>query len=264
MKCETNFVDHLVNFSEHFYTPDVLTCLNRFKENIIRANYLQITDKMSDREIESRKRKIKHVNDTSSNDDSYGNHGRWTAEEHQLFLEAINQFGREWDKVQAVVKSRSLAQVRSHAQKYFLKLSKNEELEKLSEYELWNLDGYNTTNTSGNGLNHGEHANAFMVLDLMGSILKKLKSKRDEILNSSGYSTHQDSRSSSSSSSSASTTHYDDMKSDDYQHLHHFGDNGFNELQKAIEQLDAKTYKDIAQIYDEKKLETNNDTDEEI
>lgn len=218
---------------------------------------------MSDREIESRKRKIKHVNDTSSNDDSYGNHGRWTAEEHQLFLEAINQFGREWDKVQAVVKSRSLAQVRSHAQKYFLKLSKNEELEKLSEYELWNLDGYNTTNTSGNGQNHGEHANAFMVLDLMGSILKKLKSKRDEILNSSGYSTHQDSHS-SSSSSSASTTHYDDMKSEDYQQLHHFGDNGFNELQKAIEQLDAKTYKDIVQIYDETKLETNNDTDEEI
>jgi SHAQKYF class myb-like DNA-binding protein len=76
--------------------------------------------------------------DNSSTDESSlsafgGNHGRWTSDEHERFIEGINQFGREWDKVQAVVKTRSLAQIRSHAQKYFLKISKNEEMEKFQQ-----------------------------------------------------------------------------------------------------------------------------------
>lgn len=110
-------------------------------------------------------------------------HGRWTSEEHRLFVDAINEFGREWDKVQAVVKTRSLAQVRSHAQKYFLKLSRSEEIERISETESWKSDDKTSF----------EELNAVMVLDLMGKVLKKMKSKRDELVCLSETSSYQDS-----------------------------------------------------------------------
>eukprot|EP00916_Digyalum_oweni_P009229 GHVL01015577.1.p1 GENE.GHVL01015577.1~~GHVL01015577.1.p1 ORF type:complete len:421 (+),score=116.60 GHVL01015577.1:1541-2803(+) len=51
--------------------------------------------------------------------------GRWTAEEHDRFLEAIEQFGRDWRKVQDYVGTRTSAQARSHAQKYFAKLARH-------------------------------------------------------------------------------------------------------------------------------------------
>ncbi len=50
--------------------------------------------------------------------------GRWTQEEHTLFLRALDIYGREWKKVETYVKTRSSAQIRSHAQKYFAKLEK--------------------------------------------------------------------------------------------------------------------------------------------
>jgi SHAQKYF class myb-like DNA-binding protein len=48
--------------------------------------------------------------------------GRWNANEHEAFLQAVQQYGREWKKVAAVIPTRTAAQVRSHAQKYFWKL----------------------------------------------------------------------------------------------------------------------------------------------
>lgn len=52
--------------------------------------------------------------------------GRWTQEEHQAFLVGLQLYGREWKKVAQQIKTRSSAQIRSHAQKYFAKLSKAE------------------------------------------------------------------------------------------------------------------------------------------
>jgi len=52
--------------------------------------------------------------------------GRWTREEHELFLQALNEYGREWKKVAKRIKTRSSAQIRSHAQKYFQKLQKEQ------------------------------------------------------------------------------------------------------------------------------------------
>ena len=46
--------------------------------------------------------------------------GRWSAEEQIKFREGLELFGRNWKKIQAFVKSRSLLQIRSHAQKYFI------------------------------------------------------------------------------------------------------------------------------------------------
>lgn len=52
--------------------------------------------------------------------------GRWTAEEHEKFLAAIELYGRDWKKVQLYVGTRSTTQTRSHAQKYFAKAQKSE------------------------------------------------------------------------------------------------------------------------------------------
>jgi SHAQKYF class myb-like DNA-binding protein len=50
--------------------------------------------------------------------------GRWTREEHADFLSALKMYGREWKKVAAKVKTRTVVQTRTHAQKYFQKLQK--------------------------------------------------------------------------------------------------------------------------------------------
>ena len=50
--------------------------------------------------------------------------GRWTKEEHESFLSALQMYGKEWKKVAAKVKTRTVVQTRTHAQKYFQKLQK--------------------------------------------------------------------------------------------------------------------------------------------
>ena len=57
------------------------------------------------------------------------NTGRWQAEEHEIFLKGLNEHGKQWKKIAVMIKTRSVVQVRTHAQKYFQKLLKNEKKE---------------------------------------------------------------------------------------------------------------------------------------
>ena len=50
--------------------------------------------------------------------------GRWTKTEHDRFMKGLEKYGRDWVAVQKIVKSRNLAQIRSHAQKTFRRMSK--------------------------------------------------------------------------------------------------------------------------------------------
>ncbi|KAJ0682640.1 putative transcription factor MYB-related family [Helianthus annuus] len=49
----------------------------------------------------------------------------WTDVEHDKFLEALHLFDRDWKKIEAFVGSKTAIQIRSHAQKYFLKVQKS-------------------------------------------------------------------------------------------------------------------------------------------
>ena len=53
--------------------------------------------------------------------------GRWTKEEHEAFLHGLQIYGREWKKVAQQIPTRNSAQIRSHAQKYFAKLARDEQ-----------------------------------------------------------------------------------------------------------------------------------------
>lgn len=60
-------------------------------------------------------------------DENVGPFGKryWSSTEHKLFLEGLNKFGRSnWKNIAAHVKTRTPDQVRTHAQKYFLSISK--------------------------------------------------------------------------------------------------------------------------------------------
>jgi len=50
--------------------------------------------------------------------------GRWTREEHLAFIKGLELHGKGWKKIATLIKTRTVVQIRTHAQKYFLKLSK--------------------------------------------------------------------------------------------------------------------------------------------
>ncbi|KAK1946828.1 Protein REVEILLE 1 [Phytophthora citrophthora] len=50
--------------------------------------------------------------------------GRWTKREHELFLEGLQRFGKSWKKISSLVHTRTLVQIRTHAQKYLQKQSR--------------------------------------------------------------------------------------------------------------------------------------------
>lgn len=64
--------------------------------------------------------------------------GRWTEEEHALFLEGLKRYGKVWKKIAEMMQTRTVVQVRTHAQKYFLKLKKMNGGNELSNEMLTN------------------------------------------------------------------------------------------------------------------------------
>eukprot|EP01138_Halocafeteria_seosinensis_P005231 gb/GECG01005348.1/.p1 GENE.gb/GECG01005348.1/~~gb/GECG01005348.1/.p1 ORF type:complete len:377 (+),score=53.34 gb/GECG01005348.1/:1-1131(+) len=57
---------------------------------------------------------------------SQKNTGRWTQEEHEAFVEGLRLYGNRWREVKKLVPTRSIVQIRTHAQKYFIKKAKEQ------------------------------------------------------------------------------------------------------------------------------------------
>jgi SHAQKYF class myb-like DNA-binding protein len=82
--------------------------------------------------------------------------GRWTPEEHRAFLQGLAVYGREWKRVAAGIPTRTSAQVRSHAQKYFSRLeqqlrdaeSNNDDNEEGAQYPNTKGSRYNAVTSS--------------------------------------------------------------------------------------------------------------------
>ena len=71
-----------------------------------------------------KKKTIPKPNETNLESEN-PNNGRWTKEEQKRFAEAVLKFGNDWKKIQKHISSRNLTQVRSHAQKFLMKLKEN-------------------------------------------------------------------------------------------------------------------------------------------
>lgn len=50
--------------------------------------------------------------------------GRWTEEEHEMFLEGLKLHGKQWKTIATMIGTRTVVQVRTHAQKYFQKMER--------------------------------------------------------------------------------------------------------------------------------------------
>ena len=59
---------------------------------------------------------------SKSDDNGNLNGGRWNKEEQFRFAEAVLKYGNDWKQIQRHVYSRNMTQVRSHAQKFLMKL----------------------------------------------------------------------------------------------------------------------------------------------
>lgn len=79
------------------------------------------------------------------------NTGRWTAEEHRLFLQGLEQHGKGWKKIASLIKSRTVVQIRTHAQKYFQKLAKARQNGEEGDVAMEGRGGVPSMELSGDG-----------------------------------------------------------------------------------------------------------------
>ena len=73
----------------------------------------------------------------SSNQGKQGeNTGRWSTNEHTLFLSGIQNYGKDWKRIADLIPSRTVVQTRTHAQKYVRKVAKQQQAQKYVYYSI--------------------------------------------------------------------------------------------------------------------------------
>lgn len=80
--------------------------------------------------------------------------GRWTRQEHEAFLVGLKEYGREWKKVAYKIPTRSSAQIRSHAQKYFAKITRDEQQHAAALVASSQLTGLSPIPGDDTGIDH--------------------------------------------------------------------------------------------------------------
>ena len=130
LKKEENFI---IQEAPKANKPD--NSLSNF--NIIeKSSYINIDSNRKNKNIELKREGA--IRSSSLNPGAKFSVGRWTKEEHIKFLKGLIEYGCDWNMVHEIVKTRSRAQARSHAQKYFVKMIKIIK-SKIMQYNLENL-----------------------------------------------------------------------------------------------------------------------------
>ena len=120
--CSFNSFTQEQNISENIQENDFLGKKTKFQVNFVDMEKEKKIFEEKKTIIKEKKNKKKKNEILSEIENEKTNEGRWNYDEHLRFIEAINKFGNDWKEVQKYVGTRSSNQVRSHAQKFILKL----------------------------------------------------------------------------------------------------------------------------------------------
>ena len=105
-----------LNFS--ILSDNLIDIFSEFSEEPKRKNIKFVLTKEEVPSMTFLKKKIISKLDDNGN----LNGGRWNKEEQFRFAEAVLKYGNDWKQIQRHVYSRNMTQVRSHAQKFLMKL----------------------------------------------------------------------------------------------------------------------------------------------
>ena len=111
--------------------------------------------------------------------------GRWTPEEHARFLKAIKLYGKDWKKVEKFVGTRSGSQVRSHAQKHFLKIEGSETSEKSEDVSDAQSESSTAPEILPKDMNHIQTFHLQAYLDALQELHKSYTVQMGEIYKTS-------------------------------------------------------------------------------
>ena len=103
---------------KHLFTSEKFNIPEKDNENIKKKKVKFLSVKNQFFKVQT----ISEINKKKSSYNPYINKGRWTEDERNNFIQGIVLYGINWKKVKSLIPTRTAVQVRSHAQKFFLKM----------------------------------------------------------------------------------------------------------------------------------------------
>lgn len=123
----------------HFSNQDLI---KTSKESITKISNPKLIETSSDIEDaqDSSSDSVSSDESASKNCVQNPNHreGKWSQEEHELFVEGLRLYGKKWTRISELVKTRANDAIRSHAQKFFKKIDKQHE-KNCADTEIYQL-----------------------------------------------------------------------------------------------------------------------------
>ena len=108
----------------------------------------------------------------------FKNEGRWSKEENNKFLEGIARYGINWEKFKILIKTRSTLQIRTHAQKFYIKMKSCKDDFLGIDFTLNSIHNIKDMVFQIKSINNNyDIINVFKYLNSKIDIIKKLKKK---------------------------------------------------------------------------------------
>ena len=87
--------------------------------------------------------KVENFAEYYPNEDKIANSGRWSLKEHIQFIQALDKYGVNWKIIRKMIRTRTATQIRSHCQKFFIKLKKCKDEELGIDFTLDHINNMN-------------------------------------------------------------------------------------------------------------------------